>query len=124
MKASDAFTKVINSHLQAVAEQDALFAVTLKKPKKNITDCIIYIMNTVKASGCTVVTDDEVFNMAVHYYDEDDITVGAPIKGKVVVSGSANIPATDKRTPKVEVKVEPKKALKKQFVVENQPSLF
>lgn len=120
MKASDAFTTAIDNHLKALAKADALFAETLKKPTKNITDCCTYIMNAVKANGANAVVDSEVYNMAVHYYDEDDLKPGAPVNGKVVVGG-VPLPATDKITPKI---CEPRKTVKKQTLVENQPSLF
>lgn len=88
MKASDGFESVINAHLEKFAAGDPLFAETFKKPNKNIKDCCTYIMNTVKASGKNGFADDEVFGMAVHYYDEDDIKPGNPISGKVIVNHS------------------------------------
>lgn len=86
MKTTDNFKKVIEDHLQQLASKDELFAGTLKKEKKNIDDCITYILNQVKASGCTGFTDEEIFGMAVHYYDEDDIKPRTKIEAKVVVN--------------------------------------
>ena len=86
MKGSIGFKNTIEKHLKLRASTDALFAKTFQKENKNIDDCITYIMNTVKASGENGFADDEIFNMAVHYYDEDDIKVGAKIKGNVVVN--------------------------------------
>ena len=43
-------------------------------------------MNEVQKSGCNGLDDDEVFSMAVHYYDEADIEIGKPIECKVVVN--------------------------------------
>ena len=85
MKTTDKFTEVIEEHLKFRAFTDPLFAETLKKPNKNIDDCITYILNTVKSSGSNGFTDDEIFNMAVHYYDEDDIKVGAKMSRSNVV---------------------------------------
>lgn len=85
-KSTDNFKKTIEDHLQQLASKDELFAQTLKKEKKNIDDCITYILNQVKASGCNGFTDDEIFGMAVHYYDEDDIKPGAKINANVVVN--------------------------------------
>src|SRR3712207_8456712 len=45
------------------------------KPGKNIEDCIAYIVSEVQKSGCNGFNDDEIYSMAVHYYDEDDIKV-------------------------------------------------
>jgi hypothetical protein len=69
-----------------LAEEDSQFAEKLKNPKKNIDDCITYILNQVKASGCDGFTDAEIFGMATHYYDEDDIKPGEKIKCDVVVN--------------------------------------
>lgn len=86
MKATDNFKKTIEDHLQQLGKKDALFAETLKKEYKNIDDCITYIFNQVQKSGCNGFTDDEIFGMAVHYYDEDDLKPGNKIKMNVVVN--------------------------------------
>lgn len=86
MKSTKNFKQVIENHLKGLAEKDELFAATLKKENKNINDCITYIFNTVQKSGCNGFTDDEIFGMAVHYYDEDDLKPGNKIKMNVVVN--------------------------------------
>lgn len=91
MKPSDNFKKIINNHLESLATADELFAETLKKQNKNIDECITYIFNQVKNSGCNGFTDDEIFGMAVHYYDEDQIEVGSNIDCKVVVNHSIEL---------------------------------
>src|SRR5690606_22839656 len=58
----------------------------LKKENKNIDDCITYIFNQVQKSGFNGFTDDEIFGMAVHYYDEDDLKPGKKIEMNVVVN--------------------------------------
>lgn len=86
MKSTDNFKKVIQEHLNQVAANDELFAETLKKEDKNIDDCITYILNEVQKSGNNAFTDDEVFGMAIHYYDESGIDIGKPIENVKVVS--------------------------------------
>lgn len=86
MKVSDNFKKVIVSHLDTMAASDPLFDVNYKNPKKNIDDCITYILNQVKQSGCNGFEDDEIFGMAIHYYDEENIEIGKPVNAKVVVN--------------------------------------
>ncbi len=54
---------------------DPLFAPNLQKPHKNIEECILYILSEVQRSGCNGFADEEIYSMAVHYYDEDDIEV-------------------------------------------------
>lgn len=86
MKGSNQFKQAIQNYLAERAIEDPLFAVTLQKEGKSIDDCITYILNTVQKSGNNGFDDDEIFGMAVHYYDEDDIKVGEPITGVRIVS--------------------------------------
>jgi hypothetical protein len=46
-----------------------LFSVPYSKPEKNIDDFVTYLLNEVKKSGCNGFADDEIYSMAVHYYD-------------------------------------------------------
>ena len=39
-----------------------------------------------KESGCNGFADDEIYSLAMHYYDEDDIDIGKPLKCNVVVN--------------------------------------
>lgn len=102
MKASNQFKDIIQAYLNKRGEDDPLFAETLKKPGKNIDDCLTYIFNTVQASGCNGFADEEVFQMAVHYYDEDDIKVGTPVSGQVVVNRKVELTDEDKQLAKKE----------------------
>jgi hypothetical protein len=75
MKGSEAFTKTIKSYLESRGSKDPLFARIITKPGKNIDDCITYILNRVESSGCNGFTDDEIYSMAIHYFDEDDVKI-------------------------------------------------
>ena len=86
MKSTDNFKKVIQAHLEGVAADDPLFAETLKKENKNIDDCINYILNTVQKSGCNGFENEEIFGMAIHYYDEDDIKVGGKVTNVNIIT--------------------------------------
>ena len=86
MKASNHFKNTIQAYLDQRAETDVLFSFQYSKPEKKIDDCITYILNTVKKSGCNGFADKEIYSMAVHYYDEDKIEVGKPMSGHVVVN--------------------------------------
>lgn len=85
-KATDYFKQAIQSYLQRRAQEDELFAPRYANPKKNIDDCITFILNYVKQSGCNGFADDEIYSLAMHYYDEDDIDIGKPLKCNVVVN--------------------------------------
>lgn len=100
MKASDQFKTILQNHLNERAAENELFAETLKKENKNIDDCITYILNQVKNSGCNGFADEEIFNMAVHYYDEDDLKPGKKINAKVVVNHVVEISEDEKQVAK------------------------
>ena len=91
MKPTDPFKIAIKKHLEELAAKDELFAETMKKPHKNIDDCCNYILNEVQKSGCNGFTDSEIYGMAVHYYDEDDIKPGKKINAKVIVNHSVEL---------------------------------
>ena len=73
MKGTEQFKKVIQAFLQKKVSEDELFAKTFAKPNKNIDDCVNFILNTVKESGCSGFDDAEVYSIAIHYYDEDEL---------------------------------------------------
>lgn len=102
-KATDYFKQTIQSYLQRRAQEDELFAPRYANPKKNIDDCITFILNYVKQSGCNGFADDEIYSLAMHYYDEDDIDIGKPLTNcKVVVNHT--IVLTEEEKPKHDAK--------------------
>lgn len=86
MKGTEHFTRTIAEYLNQRAMTDPLFAPNLAKPNKNIEECVTYILNEVQKSGCNGFDDDEIYSMAVHYYDEDNIEIGKPINCQVAVN--------------------------------------
>ena len=86
MNGTEQFTRTISEYLNLRAATDPLFAPNLAKPHKNIEDCITYILKQVQQSGCNGFEDDEIYSMAVHYYDEDDLEVGSRVACHVVVN--------------------------------------
>jgi hypothetical protein len=95
MKGTEQFKDIISKHLEGVAAKDAVFAEKMSNPKKNIDDCIKYILNTVQKSGSNGFADDEIFGMAIHYYDEEDVRVGGVANCKVVVNHTAELTDED-----------------------------
>lgn len=85
-KPSEHFRDTIREYLEQRAGADALFAASCTKEHKNLDDCITFILNYVQQSGCNGFTDAEIYSLAVHYYDEDDIDVGRPLDCRVVVN--------------------------------------
>ena len=86
MNGTEQFTRTIAEYLNLRAATDPLFAPNLAKPHKNIEDCITYILKQVQQSGYNGFEDDEIYSMAVHYYDEDDLDVGSHVACHVVVN--------------------------------------
>ena len=86
MKGTEHFTRAIAEYLNQRAATDSLFAPNLMKPNKSIEECVTYILNQVQTSGCNGFEDDEIYSMAVHYYDEDEIEVGKAITCRVAVN--------------------------------------
>ena len=83
-------------YLEQRAEEDTLFARSYRNPAKNIDDCVTYILNYVKNSGCNGFSDGEIYGQAVHYYDENEIEVGNPIDCHVAVNHVVKLTAEEK----------------------------
>lgn len=96
MKGTKDFKATIQAYLEERARTDELFAVSYAKAGKNIDDCITYILNEVRCSGCNGFNDDEIYSMALHYYDEDDIKVGSKISCQVVVNHTVELTDEEK----------------------------
>lgn len=70
------FKEVVQKYLQERAAEDSLFAPKFANPKKSVGECYRYILGEARKRGTSVVMSDaEVFGMAVHYYDEENINV-------------------------------------------------
>lgn len=134
MKSTDHFKRTIQAYLDEQAAKDELFAVHYQNENKSIDQCIIYILNTVKQSGCSGFADDEIFGIAVHYFTETDIKVGQPINCSVVVNYTITLTEEEKTEARKqavkrfqdEAYTRMKQPVKKSkpTVVNNQPTLF
>lgn len=68
--------EAIKAYLDNRAASDELFAVSYRKEGKNLDECFKYILGEARKRGSAVcMTDEEVFGLAVHYYDEDNIEI-------------------------------------------------
>ena len=136
-KGSVAFEDTIREYLEKRAENDALFAVKFYNPSKSVEDCVTYIINEVQKSGCNGFADDEIFGMAIHYYEENEIEVGKPINCQMVVNHTVELTEEEKEQArqdaierlrqeemaKLRKPIQPKKATEKK-TQDVQPSLF
>lgn len=96
-KGTQAFNETIKAYLEERAENDALFAVKFANPSKSVEDCVTYILNQVRKSGCNGFTDAEVYGMAIHFYEEKEIEVGNPINCQVVVNHTVELTEEEKK---------------------------
>lgn len=139
MKGTMAFQDTIRTYLDNMAMSDALFAVKYANPSKSMDDCVTYILNQVQKSGCNGFADDEIFGMAVHYWEENEIEVGNPLTNcKVVVNHAVELTEEEKEKArqdamnrlrdeemaKMRKPIQPKKTTDKKQATEVQPSLF
>lgn len=135
MKATTHFKNTIQNYLEQRTQTDAMFEWSYStKENKNIDDCCTYILNQVKESGCNGFADEEIFSMAVHYWDEDNIDIGKPINCHISVNHIVELTEKEKEQAKKEAieKVhneaysrmkQPNRKAKK-AVLNTQPSLF
>ena len=72
-KVSKAFEEAVKSYLDRFANNDDAFAVKYANEGKSIGECCDYIASQVKEMGVVGLSDDEVYGLAVHYYDEEDV---------------------------------------------------
>lgn len=108
-KKMEEFQQVIKAYLDQRAQEDAQFADNYAKKGKSIEKCCNYILRQAKKRGNAVaMLDDEVYGLAVHYYDED-----IPADECRPVSGASRVNA-----PKVELTEEEKAAAREQAVAE------
>lgn len=103
MGKNNSFTEAIEAYLEKRAAEDALFAACYAKEGKSVKECCDYIMGEAKKRGSAVcMTDEEVYGLAVHYYDEDGIDV-KPVQG-------ARVEVRQQKEERVELTEEEKKA--------------
>jgi len=83
------FESAIKEYLDARAKEDVKFAEKYSNEKKSIEECCSFILGEMRKkakSGMYGATDAEVFGLAVHYYDEEDIKVEKNVSAEVVIN--------------------------------------
>lgn len=105
-----AFETSIKNFLDELAQEDELFAKTYAKPNKSIKECCQYIYQQVEkartgGARCVACEDDEIYGLAIHYYDEDDIEVTGS-KAKVEEVQHVETPKKSKSKSKAKPKLE------------------
>ena len=83
------FESAIKEYLDARAKEDVKFAEKYSNEKKSIEECCSFILGEMRKkakSGMYGATDAEVFGLAVHNYDEEDIKVEKNVSAEVVIN--------------------------------------
>lgn len=83
------FENAIKEYLDARAKEDVKLAEKYSNGKKSLEECCRFILGEMRKkakSGMYGATDAEVFGLAVHYYDEEDIKVEKNVSAEVVIN--------------------------------------
>lgn len=80
----------LETKLGEMASQDPNFRERYEDKKKSMKDCLLYVTQQARKQairGCAAISDEDVLQMAVHYYQEKDVnpTNDTP-KAKVVAA--------------------------------------
>ena len=104
------FETSIKNFLDQLAQEDELFAKTYAKKNKSIKECCQFIYQQVQKARtgnarCVACEDDEIYGLAIHYYDEDDLEVS---NEKTQVEEVKHVPTLKPTKSKPKAKAKPK----------------
>lgn len=92
------FQEAIKAYLDKRAAEDLLFAQSYAKEGKSIEECCRYIIGEAskqREDQAAVMSDSEVYGLAVHYYDEDNIKINPVHIGARVEHNGATYEPTE-----------------------------
>ena len=104
----------LETKLGEMASQDANFRERYEDKKKSMKDCLLYITQQARKQairGCAAISDEDVLQMAVHYYQEKDVNPAKDTTPQAKVVAAA--PKQEKPQPVLIPKPQPKKKAKK-----------
>lgn len=126
----------IGNYLLKRAETDPSVKNNLQKEKKSLKECWDYVLGEVAKTmyrsgnfGCASGDDEDLYALAVHYYDEDDIEI-APLPSNMKVETKMDKDKKEEKSAEPKPKEEPKKekvkriSKSKKDPVDGQISLF
>lgn len=120
---NDHFKKAIQDYLEKTAEAEPMFADKYTNPKKSIDECINFIFGKVKDSGRKGFTDPEIYGLARHYYDEDDVKVGKSGNMRVIVNHVPELTEQEKKELREKAQQEVIEAEKKRITTKKSPAV-
>lgn len=131
---SKTFNEAISKYLNEEAQKDPMFAERLANPDKSIEECCEFIVFQVRKSNVCGFADEEIYGLAKHYYDEDDLGDIERCQCKVVVNHIVELTEEEKEQARKEAfnrevaaqqeKLKPRKPKMKVKQEENQLFLF
>ena len=78
LKASNAYEQAVLDYIENIDAPELIEKINAGD--KGLSDCMSYVKSQARSkavNGCAILTDQEVFGMAVHYFEEDSIKKGA-----------------------------------------------
>lgn len=120
-QAPETFEGWLKGRLDGMAIEDPVFAEKLANPKKSLKECIAFIQGEVfdrYMKGhrgqvcCATPSREEVFGIAVHYYDEEDAKPKALPNG---VATSVKSPKAPSKEEQEKMRAEAMARMEKQF---------
>lgn len=105
LKAEGSVQEVILAYINENASE--ALTEKINKGTKTLADCVEYIKSEAKklaSNGSTMVTDNEVFGWAMHFFEEDSIKAGQKVQARVEVKKPEPVKAPEPK--KVEKKTE------------------
>ena len=113
----------LQDYLNDYAKEDKAFAKSLSDKEKSFEKCWEYVRFKAQkqaVNGCACIEDEDVYNWAVHYYDESNKTIETEMgKSRAIESAKAKVEAqTEQRkavakTTKAKTKSTPKPSNRK-----------
>jgi hypothetical protein len=88
-KGHNEFERAIGIYLNNLAMTDASFKKKFENPSKNLKDCCTFIINEIKKKQGQAFTDETVYGIALHYYDEE-VKVGTRANCEIISAPGKN----------------------------------
>ena len=86
------FEQKLEKYLEARAKVDPLFREKYPNEKKSVKECAQFVIEQVAESKRNGFDDLEIYNYAVHYYDEPDLKPkGKKIEGRIVMNAAQEL---------------------------------
>lgn len=118
-KSTKGFERYIKAYLDRYAERDESFAEKyIGNDTKSIESCCDYIASEVKKMGVTGLEDAEVYGLAIHYYDEENIAF-EKTNYEVVCNHPVELTEEEKAEAKAEALRQYQEAMYKEYVAKN-----